>query len=144
EQYWYKDWRWKNGEQRPRPDMVRSMIPVLRENTYAVPASPGEEQSATTAPPAPPRPAAPPDSPWATCLQELQIALTPETFAWLTGSELVAAGEIANGSETAVPLYQVIVQENEGIGWLTRQAGAQIRRRLSSILGHPVQIEIVA
>ena len=39
-EHWQQDWRWKKDKQRPRPDEVRSSIPVLRAG-----AEPGEERS---------------------------------------------------------------------------------------------------
>lgn len=60
---------------------------------------------------------------------------------WLTGSRLQPAGDV-----DGVALYRVVVGPHAaaGVGWLTTQAGFAIRRRLTSILGHPVLIEIVA
>ena len=143
DRHWFEDWRWKNGRQRPRPDEVRSMIPVIRNATgYEVnprfvadnqPIGAQPSVAATTAP----------SGPWAQCLQELKLTMTAATFAWLRDSEMVAAGHIPIGDGNAVPLYKVFVEDERAVGWLAHQATKQIQRRLASILGHPVQIEIV-
>lgn len=97
--------------------------------------------------PLPPRPALPAnlapmptDDPWAVCLAELK-SLPGVAESYLTGSRLEEAGMVDN-----VPLFRVVVEERaaSGVGWLTKQAGVAIRRTLSSVLGKPVLIEIVA
>lgn len=93
------------------------------------------------------RPSAPPplplphDDPWTIALRELLPTLNGAAQSYLTGSRLEAAGDV-NG----VPLHRVIVEPRAaiGVGWLTTQVGFAIRKRLGSLLGHPVLIEIVA
>lgn len=94
----------------------------------------------SSAPPTLPAPT-PHDDPWAVCLSELSHALPGVAASYLAGSRLEAAGEV-----DGVPLYQVVVEGRAAVGvqWLTHQAGAALRRKLSSILGRSVLIEIVA
>lgn len=78
---------------------------------------------------------------WQAALGEMLPTLAGVAKSYLTDSRLEPAGNV-NG----VPLYRVIVEERAaaGVTWLTTQAGFAIRRRLTSILGHAVLIEIVA
>ncbi len=60
---------------------------------------------------------------------------------YLAGSRLEAAGAV-----DGVPLYRVVCDNRAAVGltWLTAQAGPAIRRKLGSVLGKPVLVEIVA
>lgn len=98
-----------------------------------------------------PPPALPPamrhGDPWAVCLGELRATLPSGLYAMLTGSEAVEAGTAPAGDGKPVPLYRVIIAPQHavnGLNHFTHQAGPAIRRKLGSILGKPVQIEIVA
>jgi hypothetical protein len=86
-----------------------------------------------------PRPVAPTDDPWVIALAELMPTLSGVAQSFLTDSRLEAAGDVAG-----VALYRVIVEERAaaGVTWLTAQAGPAIRRKLASVLGKQVLIEI--
>jgi hypothetical protein len=86
-----------------------------------------------------PRPVAPTDDPWVIALAELMPTLSGVAQSFLTDSRLEAAGDVAG-----VALYRVIVAERAaaGVTWLTAQAGPAIRRKLASVLGKQVLIEI--
>ena len=86
-----------------------------------------------------PRPAAPTDDPWVIALAELMPTLSGVAQSFLTDSRLEAAGDVAG-----VALYRVIVAERAaaGVTWLAAQAGPAIRRKLASVLGKQVLIEI--
>jgi hypothetical protein len=43
---WRNDWRWDKGRQRPRPDEVRSSIPILRASSGAYSEVPDDDRSA--------------------------------------------------------------------------------------------------
>lgn len=123
---------------------ARNYLPVPPTNgqsAYQLPgvyAMPAEPRPAPVPPP--PAPMAHSD-PWAICLAELAPTLPGVAASYLTGSTLDAAGDV-----DGVPLYRVVCEARAalGLGWLTTQAGPAIRRKLSSILGYPVLIEIVA
>jgi hypothetical protein len=59
--------------------------------------------------------------------------------SYLKDSRLEAAGDVAG-----VALFRVFVEERAAIGvtWLTTQVGPAIRRKLASVLGKQVLIEI--
>lgn len=95
-------------------------------------------QPTGNAPPLPPPMAH--DDPWAVALQELTPQLTPTTASWLVGSTLEANGELAG-----VPFYRITVRTApSNIGWLMQQAEPAIRKKVSSIVGKRIQLEIVA
>lgn len=102
------------------------------------------------APQAAPLPALPPPmptaDPWAVCLGELRASLPGGLFAMLTGSTCETAGSVPDGNGHPVPLYRIAIVNEYAAHGLTHfivQAGPAIRRKVSSILGKPVQIEIV-
>lgn len=79
------------------------------------------------------------DDPWAIALPELLQTLTGSAPLWLEGSRLESNGELAE-----VPFYRLIVmQPGADTGWLTRQAGPTIRRKLANILRKPIELDIV-
>lgn len=148
---WQKDWRWthKDKRERPTPADVRSMIPAIRDTEqpatngkYSVDL-PGIVPLQPPAQPAPSRlPAAMPhDDPWAIALAELTPTLPGVASSYLVDSRMEAAGDV-NG----IPLYRIVIAGRVAVGvqWLTHQAGPAIRRKLGSVLGKPVLIEIVA
>lgn len=79
---------------------------------------------------------------WSQALAEL-LATSSSGLVnkYLAGSTAHLAGRI-----DGVPVYRVTIEERHaaGVDWLVKQAGFAIRTRLTSLLGHPVQIEIVA
>lgn len=91
-------------------------------------------------PPALPLPM-PNHDPWSIALAELRPVLPGTAMSYLAGSCLEAVGDV-----DGVPLYRIVVEERAavGVGWLTTQVGPAIRRKLGSLLGRPVLIEIVA
>lgn len=149
---WQHDWRWTKNKQheRPRPADVRSMIPILRDTEPStsgyqvdipdVEFMPGVHplQPAPNghSPPLAPMPTG---DPWAIALPELLQTLTGSAPLWLAGSRLESNGELAE-----VPFYRLIVmQPGADTGWLTRQAGPTIRRKLANILRKPIELDIV-
>lgn len=99
--------------------------------------------------PAPPKPPAPmpSDDPWAICLKELSVELPAGYVPTLNGSHIEAAGEIQRDDGKTVPLYRILIAPERaaaGLNHFTRQAGVAIRRKLGTVLGYPVQIDIVA
>lgn len=79
--------------------------------------------------------------PWAVVMAELprQLPADSPAFAWLAGSTLVKAADVAG-----VTLYQVQLAGAEGASWLTRQMGVEFRKKLSVLLRQRVLVEIVA
>jgi hypothetical protein len=91
-------------------------------------------------PPPPVKPPKPTDDVWTIALAEMKYALPGAAVSYLDGSYIQAAGSVDN-----VPLYHIVVKKRAeaGLGWLTAQAGPAIRRKLSTLLGKSVLIEIV-
>lgn len=118
----------------PAPQPVPS-YQVDLPGVYQMPPAP--QPAATPTLPAPMRH----DDPWAIALGELRGSLTGVAVGYLEGSRLEAAGGV-----DGVPLYRVVCEERAAVGltWLTAQAGPAIQRKLGSILGKRVQVEIVA
>jgi hypothetical protein len=76
---------------------------------------------------------------WSLCVEELGAQF--KTMAeWLQGSELLPTGRRQDDK----PVYQVLVVDPHHVEWIRERAGRNIRWRLSSILGQPVDIEIIA
>lgn len=125
---------------------ARNYVPPAPAASYAIdlPGAYRAEPSAVAIPPAMPRPALPAPlahgDPWAVCLAELSMTMPNMAVTYLAGSVCEAAGEV-----DGVPLYRVTVGEcaRAGMDWLKHQGGAAIRRKLGSVLGMPVLIEIV-
>lgn len=82
---------------------------------------------------------------WVAMLAELEPSLPGVAISYLAGSCLDDLRERAQGAPRA-PDFRVVVEERAaaGVTWLTAQAGPAIERKLSSILGKRVQVEIVA
>lgn len=105
-------------------------------------------------PPAQPTPTPPPlpaplahDDPWAVCLNEFRRELASGFVPILEGSQLEAAGTVADADGREKPLYRVLIAPEKaarGLSHFTHQVGGQIRRKLGTVLGKPVLIEIVA
>lgn len=90
--------------------------------------------------PPPLLPPMPHDDPWAAALAELLPTLPGKTAEWLQGSQLAANGELAG-----VPFYRLTVMTGaDKIGWLKQQAEPAIRKKVSSLFGKRIAIEIVA
>lgn len=95
---------------------------------------------ANTQPPPPLPPPMAHDDPWAVALAELSPTLPGVAAAWLKDSRLEPSGELAG-----VPLYRVMVlTDAANIGWLTQQAEPAIRRKLGSLFGKRILVEIIA
>lgn len=86
----------------------------------------------------PPLPAPMPhDDPWAVVMAELTQA-APTWLHWLAGSYLQANGVIAGE-----PLYRVVLTEPRADAqWMTVQAEPAIRKKLASVLGRRILLEI--
>lgn len=110
-------------------------------NSYQVPGIVSMPVAPLPAPiPEPPPPMAHSD-PWAICVAELAPAFASTSAGrWMNGSRLEANGELAG-----VPFYRVVLTERGADAlWMTQQAEPAIRKKLASLLGKRVQIEIVA
>lgn len=80
------------------------------------------------------------DDPWQVGLDELMRTLPPRAVELLAGSQLVTNGELAG-----VPFYRVVVMaRQDSADWLNRQVGPAIRKKVASVVGHRVEIEIIA
>lgn len=156
--FWQNDWRWtkKNGNgkpqhERPRPSDVRSMIPAIRNTepeqaapSYSldvpgiVPLPVNGNGNGHSAPPLP-RPM-PTDDPWSIAVAELTPVLAATSAArWLQGSRLEPNGELAG-----VPFYRVVLTaDGADAGWMMQQAEPAIRKKVASLLGKRIQLEIV-
>lgn len=103
---------------------------------------PGIHPMTPPANPQPPPPLPPPmahDDPWAVALAELSPTLPGVAASWLKDSRLEASGELAG-----VPLYRVLVlTDAANIGWLTQQTEPAIRKKLSSLFGKRILVEIM-
>lgn len=85
--------------------------------------------------------------PWDVCIAELSRTLPGGFVPTLTGSRCEAAGTVPDATGKRFDLYRVIIasdRASKGLDHFTRQAGPAIRKGLSSIVGKPVLIEIVA
>lgn len=86
--------------------------------------------------------------PWPICIVELCRELGDAYASTLEGSRIREWGTVnREGDGKPVPLYQVLITPERaamGLNSFVRQAGRAIRMKLSSVLGYPVQIEIVA
>lgn len=153
---WQKDWRWTKNDkhERPCPADVRSMIPALRD--IEPPASyqvdlPGVHAFVPIPSPIPELPPPPPplahDDPWTIALAEFKATLAGELYAILIGSRIEPTTSVHNERGILTPRYLVLIDPTKaasGLTHFTTQAGPAIRRKLSSLLGKPVLIEIVA
>lgn len=75
---------------------------------------------------------------WSVCVSEL-CSEHPRFADWLPGSTLSATESQRDGK----PIYRLNVIDPRGIEWL-EATSMGIRRKLGSVLGHPVVVEIVA
>lgn len=139
----------------PEPPRASYAVDLPARPSFAVelpdaPGVPGVYALPTVAqPPAAPTPlpaAMAHADPWAVCLAELSQTLPNMAANYLKGSRLEPAGEVDDAGGRRVPLYRVVVSEQAaaGMDWLKHQGGATIRRKLGSVLGRPVLIEVVA
>lgn len=79
------------------------------------------------------------DDPWTIALAELSAVLPGSAPRWLQGSSLKENGELAG-----VPFYRVtLVCPEADPGWLRQQAEPAIRKKLASLLGKRITLEIV-
>jgi len=79
------------------------------------------------------------DDPWTIALAELSAVLPGSAPRWLAGSSLKENGELAG-----VPFYRVtLVCPEADPGWLRQQAEPAIRKKLASLLGKRIALEIV-
>jgi hypothetical protein len=79
------------------------------------------------------------DDPWTIALSELSAVLPGSAPRWLQGSSLKENGVLAG-----VPLYRVTLKCPEADpGWLRQQAEPAIRKKLASLLGKRIMLEIV-
>lgn len=79
------------------------------------------------------------DDPWTIALSELSVVLPGSAPRWLQGSSLKENGELAG-----VPFYRVtLVCPEADPGWLRQQAEPAIRKKLASLLGKRIMLEIV-
>lgn len=132
---------------------ARNYVPEPPASSYAV-ATPGDFAPLVAEPfPAKPSVPDPPQSypapdvdPWAVCLAELRMTLPNMAATYLAGSRLEAAGEVEANDGGFVPLYRVVVgaEARAGLDWLKSRGATEIRRRLSSVFGRRVLVEIVA
>lgn len=95
-----------------------------------------------------PRPSPPVqhDDPWAIALSELSRELPLGHVPTLMESRAELVGQAANENGDMRPLYRVTVPVTRarGLDHFIAQCGPAIRRKLSSVLGKPVLVEIVA
>lgn len=76
---------------------------------------------------------------WSLCVEE--VGAQQKTMGeWLQGSELLATHRMKDGKR----IYQVLVVDPRHVEWIRDRAGRNIRWRLSTILGSPVDIEIIS
>lgn len=95
-------------------------------------------------PPKPPPLPRPTDDPWAVTVAELSRTLAGGFVPMLQESRLELAGEIDGEDGKPVRLYRLIVPAARAaqVPHFTRQAGAEIQKKLSSILSRRVYVEI--
>lgn len=129
----------------PEPPTASYAIDLSRRSTpsYAVEPISAQPFDLSPTPAARPAPLAH-DDPWRICLAELSMTLPNMAVTYLAGSVLEPAGEVPAANGAFVPLYRVVVGEcaAAGLGWLKHQGAEAIRRRLSSVLGQSVLVEI--
>lgn len=127
----------------PNDDYVNSNGYSVNLSAQDVDFMPGVHPMTPPANAQPPPPLPPPmshDDPWAVALAELSPTLPGVAAAWLKDSRLEPSGELAG-----VPLYRVMVlTDTANIGWLTQQAEPAIRRKLGSLFGKRILVEIIA
>lgn len=132
---------------------ARNYIPAASNNGHASGYHvelPGNYQMQATAQPVSPAMLPPPlatDAPWAICLRELAIELPSGFVPTLTDSYIEEVGMVNREDGRPVPLYRVLIapmRASAGLNHFTKQAGVAIRRKLGSVLGYPVEVEIVA
>lgn len=145
---WLRDWRWRKGNQRPTPAQIRSSLPALRPTPPPTPAPPPDSPPAPQPDPQPdPQPAPPiseppppvhPPDPWAALCAEYAAQRPGHHLnAILAASRLTAVGEVNN-----VPAYEIRPPDRDAQAYLNPNILNRLRRDLTSIVGHPVLIEI--
>jgi hypothetical protein len=125
---------------------ARNYIPPAPEVTpnYVVELPGVHRFEPTPTPPAPttspPTPLPKEHDPWQTVMGDLCRGLPADSPAhgWLEGSRLVEAADVAG-----VPLYQVVIRDPDGVGWLTNRMGVLFRRSLSVVLHKRILVEVV-
>lgn len=125
---------------------ARNYVPGVAPQPKRYSVESGQPAPSPTPPPAPTPPMRH-DDPWGICLAELRQTLPGGFYAMLAGSEASEAGTAPGADGKPVPLYRIAIAPQyaaNGLNHFTRQAGPAIRRKLSSVLGKSVQIEIVA